>query len=181
MKKESREKTVRRNLRRRNFKARKGYSVVEMLLAALVVALIVGGVFFAWRMLMGKGEVENAVKKTQAIVSIIDDMCENNGGVCPAVDTNDITTDSTISVYLPQNKIPYKFIAYSCNEGDNQEVEIRIPLKFYHSDENRAKELCKTAADFVNKNYGKRWIADRSSCDSGSLVITSQHRVCQPY
>jgi len=162
---------------RKGQKKLKAYSLMELGLTLGIIAALLAVLFVVYKTYNRNALISKARSYTLSLITAITNL--GTPGEFPAVSTTDISTDASISPYLPQDKSTYKNVSYDLPAGDDSTITIKIPNYKFSTDPTTAKEVCMVVADTINRAYKGKWNADKTTCASGYLTLTRPHSNCQ--
>jgi prepilin-type N-terminal cleavage/methylation domain-containing protein len=106
-------------------KMRPGYSIVEIMLTIVIIAILIGGVYTAYQKIYLPTQADRASKKIETVIAGIERVKSRNGGVFPAYDGNII--DSSLlknSLGGTQGTKDIQAWTYSCAAGTDTTLSL---------------------------------------------------------
>jgi len=165
---------LRKERKRRREKG--GYSLIEVMLVLALISAVIVGIYFAYTRIKRNFQINEAAKKVNTFISVVEGLGGSLGGYYPSEDSNvDVSTTDPFTYVIGENKNALAGWKYNCPQGDDSTITVTIPSSVFGS-RKEAPEVCKAVALQVNKNSA--W---KASCDTtGKMTLQKEHVICQP-
>jgi len=161
---------------RKKMQARGGWVLLSIMGAFIIIALILGGVYFSMKRAKRGAEVDTALKKVSIVLSVLDTI-NNLSGYYPAKGLAvDISSTDPFKRFLGTNVKDVESVTYQCPAGTASTYTVTFPDSFFGAG-STAVDICNAVAFAIKQ---QRRDLSTVTCDAnGKMAITKKPVYCQ--